>query len=214
MRAPTTAARSSRTTTSTAPAVSFGRYNDVDGDGIPYRTLPGEHPTRGAYFTRGTSRDRFARYTEESGPYIDNMERLLRKFETARTLLPRPVLRKAARPARAGVIYYGSTAAPMGEAIDLLTAQGLDVDALRIRAFPLSPEVAEFVRAHEQIFVVEQNRDAQMRTLMAADLGLDPARLISIPHYGGMPVTARFIVREISARLPKPATKRTVEAVS
>ncbi len=196
------------------PTVSFGRYNDVDGDGIPYRTLPGEHPTRGAYFTRGTSRDRFARYTEESGPYIDNMERLLRKFETARTILPRPVLRKAARPARAGVIYYGSTAAPMGEAIDLLTAQGLDVDALRIRAFPLSPEVAEFVRAHEQVFVVEQNRDAQMRTLMAADLGLDPARLTSIPHYGGMPVTARFIVREISARLPKPAAKRTVEAVS
>jgi 2-oxoglutarate ferredoxin oxidoreductase subunit alpha len=195
-------------------ADSFGRYDDVDGDGIPYRTLPGEHPTRGAYFTRGTSRDRFARYTEEAGPYLDNMERLLRKFETARSVLPRPVLRKAARPARAGVIYYGSTAAAMDEAVDLLAAQGLEVDALRIRAFPLTPEIGEFVRAHDQVFVVEQNRDAQMRTLMASDLAVDSTRLISILHYGGMPITARFIVGEILARLRRSTQKRTIEAVS
>jgi 2-oxoglutarate/2-oxoacid ferredoxin oxidoreductase subunit alpha len=195
-------------------AADFGRYDDVDGDGIPYRTLPGEHPTRGAYFTRGTSRDRFARYTEEEAPYVDNMERLLRKFETARGLLPRPILKKAARPARAGVIYYGSTSAAMDEAVDLLAGQGLDIDAMRVRAFPLSPQIAEFVDAHDQVFVVEQNRDAQMRTLMATDLGVDPGRLASILHFGGTPITARFIVQEISARLKKPAARKTVEAVS
>jgi 2-oxoglutarate/2-oxoacid ferredoxin oxidoreductase subunit alpha len=195
-------------------APNFGRYDDVDGDGIPYRTLPGAHPTRGAYFTRGTSRDRFARYTEDEAPYVDNMERLLHKFETARGVLPRPVVKKAARPARAGVIYYGSTAAAMDEAVDLLAAQGLDIDAMRVRAFPLSPEIAEFVDAHGQVFIVEQNRDAQMRTLMATDLGVDPGRLASILHFGGTPITARFIVEEISARLKKPAARKTVEAVS
>jgi 2-oxoglutarate/2-oxoacid ferredoxin oxidoreductase subunit alpha len=194
-------------------AVNYGRYNDVDGDGVPYRTLPGTHPTRGAYFTRGTSRDRYARYTEESTPYVDNMERLLRKFETARTLLPPPVLRKAQRATRIGVIHYGSTAPAMDEAIARLADDGVDIDALRIRAFPLGVEAARFIREHEEIFVVEQNRDAQMRTLLVTDLNVDPARLTSILHYGGMPITARFIIREIAARLPKPARKR-IEAVS
>ena len=192
----------------------FGRYNDVDGDGIPYRTLPGTHPTRGAYFTRGTSRDRFARYTEESGPYVDNMERLLRKFETARSLLPRPVLKPAAEPARVGVIHFGSTAPAMDEAQALLARDGLHVDTLRIRAFPLALEIAEFVREHEHVFVVEQNRDAQMRTLMTTDLELAPAQLTSILHFGGMPITARFIVREIASRLRRPASAQTLERVS
>jgi 2-oxoglutarate ferredoxin oxidoreductase subunit alpha len=195
-------------------AREFGRYNDVDGDGIPYRTLPGTHPTRGAYFTRGTSRDRFARYTEESGPYVDNMERLLRKFETARSLLPRPVLKPAAKPTRVGVIHYGSTAPAMDEAQALLADDGLHVDTLRIRAFPLALEVAEFVREHDQVFVVEQNRDAQMRTLMSTDLELAPAELTSILHFGGMPITARFIVREIASRLRRPASAQTLERVS
>ena len=195
-------------------AREFGRYNDIDGDGIPYRTLPGTHPTRGAYFTRGTSRDRFARYTEESGPYVDNMERLLRKFETARNLLPRPVLKPAAKPARVGVIHYGSTAQAMDEAQALLARDGLHVDTLRIRAFPLALEIAEFVREHEQVFVVEQNRDAQMRTLMTTDLELAPAQLTSILHFGGMPITARFIVGEIAGRLRRPASAQTLERVS
>ena len=195
-------------------AREFGRYNDVDGDGIPYRTLPGTHPTRGAYFTRGTSRDRFARYTEESGPYVDNMERLLRKFETARRLLPRPVLKAAAKPTRVGVIHYGSTAQAMDEAQALLAREGLNVDTLRIRAFPLALEIAEFVREHEQVFVVEQNRDAQMRTLMTTDLELAPAQLTSILHFGGMPITARFIVGEIAGRLRRPASAQTLERVS
>ena len=194
-------------------AVNFGRYNDTDGDGVPYRTLPGGHPQRGAYFTRGTSRDRFARYTEDATPYIDNMQRLLRKFETAREMLPRPILRKASRPARTGVIYFGSTAAAMGEAIDILAEQGVAVDALRVRAFPLTHDIANFVMNHDRVFVVEQNRDAQMRTLIATDLNIDPARLTPILHYGGMPITARFIVREISARTPRSAPKKTIEAV-
>jgi 2-oxoglutarate/2-oxoacid ferredoxin oxidoreductase subunit alpha len=192
----------------------FGRYNDVDGDAIPYRTLPGAHPTLGAYFTRGTSRDRFARYTEEAGPYVDNMERLLRKFETARALLPRPVLKAAAKPTRVGVIHYGSTAPAMDEAQALLASEGLPVDSLRIRAFPLAPEVAEFVRDHDEVFVVEQNRDAQMRTLMTTDLGIAPALLTPVLHFNGMPITARFIVGEIAGRLRRPASAQTLERVS
>jgi 2-oxoglutarate ferredoxin oxidoreductase subunit alpha len=194
-------------------APNFGRYDDVDGDGIPYRTLPGAHPTRGAYFTRGTSRDRFARYTEEGLPYIDNMERLERKFDTARTLVPRPEVKKAAKPTSYGVIYFGSTAAPMDEARHMLAAEDLHVDALRIRAFPLAREVADFVDAHDRVFVVEQNRDAQMRTLMITDLGVPAEKLTSILHYNGMPTSARFIYREIVGRLRKPAATQPFEAV-
>jgi 2-oxoglutarate ferredoxin oxidoreductase subunit alpha len=192
----------------------FGRYNDIDGDGIPYRTLPGAHPTLGAYFTRGTSRDRFARYTEEASPYVDNMERLLRKFETARGLLPCPVLKPAAKRTRVGVLHYGSTAPAMDEAQALLARDGLHVDTLRIRAFPLALEIAEFVRDREQVFVVEQNRDAQMRTLLTTDLGIAPAQLTSILHFSGMPITARFIVREIASGLRRPASAQTLERVS
>jgi 2-oxoglutarate ferredoxin oxidoreductase subunit alpha len=192
----------------------FGRYNDVDGDGIPYRTLPGAHPTLGAYFTRGTSRDRFARYTEEASPYVDNMERLLRKFETARGLLPRPVVKQAAKPTRVGVIHYGSTAPAMDEAQALLASDGLHIDTTRIRAFPLALEVAEFVHDHDQVFVVEQNRDAQMHTLLTTDLGIAPARLTSVLHFSGMPITAGFIVREIASRLRRPASAQTLERVS
>ena len=195
-------------------AGEFGRYNDVDGDAIPYRTLPGAHPTLGAFFTRGTSRDRFARYTEDAAPYVDNMERLLRKFETARSLLPRPVLKPAARPTRIGVLHYGSTAPAMDEAQTLLAEEGLAVDTLRIRAFPLAPEIAEFVRNHDEVFVVEQNRDAQMRTLLTTDLMIAPARLTPILHFSGMPITARFVVREIAARLRRPAAAQTLERVS
>jgi 2-oxoglutarate ferredoxin oxidoreductase subunit alpha len=178
----------------------FGRYLDVDGDAIPYRTIPGTHPTRGSFFTRGTSRDRYARYTEEGGPYVDNVDRLNRKFDTARKLVPRPELRKAAKPTRIGVIHYGSTAAAMEETSELLAAEGVHIDALRLRAFPFGPEVGAFIAAHEQVFVVEQNRDAQMRTLLIADLGIDPAQLVAILHYDGTPITARFIRREIAER--------------
>jgi 2-oxoglutarate/2-oxoacid ferredoxin oxidoreductase subunit alpha len=191
----------------------FGRYLDVEGDAIPYRTIPGTHPTRGAYFTRGTSRDRYARYTEEGAPYVDNVDRLTRKFDTARKLVPKPDLRKAAKPTRIGVIHYGSTAASMAEAAMLLAAEGVHIDSLRLRAFPFGAEVGEFIAAHEQIFVVEQNRDAQMRTLLITDLGVDPAQLVAILHYDGTPITARFIRREIADRsrgFAAPLTRETV----
>ena len=181
--------------------MDFGRYLDVDGDAIPYRTLPGTHPTRGAYFTRGTSRDRYAKYSEDGAVYVDNMQRLLRKFETAKGLVPRPVIRNATRPARFGVIHYGSTAPAMAEALHALEKRGLHVDSMRLRAFPFHDEAIEFVNAHEQVFIVEQNRDGQMRTLLINEGAVDPARIVSIPHYDGAPITARFIIAEIADRL-------------
>ncbi|HEX3754013.1 MAG TPA: hypothetical protein VHV26_02955, partial [Rhizomicrobium sp.] len=179
----------------------FGRYLDVDGDAIPWRTLPGTHPTKGAFFTRGTSRDRFAKYSEEGSVYQDNMQRLLRKFETAKSLVPAPVVTRAKEKAQNGVIYFGSTAAAMKEAMAALDGEGMHLDIMRIRAFPFSEEVADFINAHEQIFLVEQNRDAQMRTLIVNECGIDPARFISILNYDGTPITARFIIAAISERL-------------
>ena len=175
----------------------FGRYLDVDGDGITYRTYPGTHPTRGAFFTRGTTKDRFARYSEAGPDYVDNMQRLLRKFETAKGLVPRPVLRRAAKPTRLGVIYLGSTSPAMVEALDALERESVYLDALRVRAFPFQDEVYDFIAEHDLTFVVEQNRDAQLRMLMINEGAADPSRLISVLHYDGTPITARFVVAEI-----------------
>ncbi|WP_340314501.1 2-oxoacid:acceptor oxidoreductase subunit alpha [Rhizorhabdus argentea] len=176
----------------------FGRYKDVDGDGIPYRTLPATHPSKGAYFTRGTSRDPYARYSEEGAVYVDNMERLLRKFDSAKALVPAPILHKATRSTSYGVIYYGSTSPAMDEALAWLDGEGIAVDALRIRAFPFSGEVFDFIAAHELVFVVEQNRDAQLRALLINEGGVDPARLVKVLNYDGSPITARFIERELA----------------
>ena len=177
----------------------FGRYLDVDGDGIPYRTYPGTHPTRGAFFTRGTSKDRYARYTEEGPAYQDNMERLLKKHATARTLVPAPITQPAAQPTRLGVIYYGSTSPAMAEANTLLADQGVPIDLLRVRGFPFHDDVAAFLDAHDRVFVVEQNRDAQLRTLLVNELDADPKKLVRILHYDGTPITARFIAGAIAA---------------
>ncbi len=179
----------------------FGRYLDVDDDGITYRTYPGTHPRRGSFFTRGTSRDRYARYTEEGSAYVDNMQRLLRKFETAKQYVPEPEQRDSPRTATHGVIYYGSTACAMDEALAELEAQGIAIDALRVRAFPFHDSVVEFINAHDHVFVVEQNRDGQLRTLVVTECALDPARLSSVVHYDGTPITARFIRQEIEERL-------------
>jgi 2-oxoglutarate ferredoxin oxidoreductase subunit alpha len=178
--------------------VDFGRYLDVDGDGIPYRTYPGTHPTRGAFFTRGTTRDRYARYSEAGPVYVDNMERLLRKWDTAKTLVPQAVRTDAAKPTDVGVLYFGSTSPAMDEALAYFRANNVHVDALRIRAFPFGEEVEAFIAAHSRIFVVEQNRDAQMRTLLVNELGIAPASLVPVLHYDGTPITARFIVGAIS----------------
>ena len=179
----------------------FGRYLDVDGDGIPYRTLPGTHPSKGAYFTRGTTRDPYARYSEAGPEYLYNVERLLKKFETAKELVPQPVLRKAAREARFGAIFYGSTSPAMAEAFDALQAQGVQLDTLRVRAFPFSAAVDRFIAEHETVFVIEQNRDAQLRMMLINEQGIDPARLMPILHYDGTPITARFIIGAILQRM-------------
>jgi 2-oxoglutarate/2-oxoacid ferredoxin oxidoreductase subunit alpha len=179
----------------------FGRYLDVDGDGIPYRTYPGTHPTKGAFFTRGTTKDRYARYSEEGPVYVDNMERLQKKFETAKELVPKPIIKKAARPAKFGVIYFGSTTSAMDEALNVLESQGMHLDAMRICAFPFHSSVDDFIAAHDHVFVVEQNRDGQLRQMLILDCGLDSAQLTSVVHYDGTPITARFITKAIAARL-------------
>jgi 2-oxoglutarate ferredoxin oxidoreductase subunit alpha len=179
----------------------FGRYLDVDADGIPYRTYPGTHPKRGSFFTRGTSRDRFAKYTEEGDAYVDNMQRLLRKFETAKRLVPAPVRHNAAEPTRHGVIYYGSTSPAMDEARDLLESAGHHVNTLRVRGFPFGQDVVDFITEHDFVLVVEQNRDAQLRMLLSNECNLDPMKLVPILHYDGTPITARFIAGAIGDHL-------------
>ena len=178
----------------------FGRYLDVDGDGIPYRTYPGTHPVRGGYFTRGTTKDRYARYTEEGPAYVDNMQRLQRKFETAKAIVPKPIFARAAQPTSAGVIWFGSTGAAMGESLAELERQDIHLDRLRIRAFPFDDAIIDFVASHEHVFVVEQNRDAQLKMMLVNECGIDPAKLTSVLHYDGTPITARFITREIGEK--------------
>jgi 2-oxoglutarate/2-oxoacid ferredoxin oxidoreductase subunit alpha len=178
----------------------FGRYLDVDGDGIPFRTYPGTHPTKGSYFTRGSTKDRYARYTEEGPAYVDNVQRLLRKFDTAREMLPKPVIEKAKAPTRAGVIWFGSTGAAMAEALAELARKGIHLDRMRLRAFPFADAVGDFIAAHEHVFVVEQNRDAQLRMLIVNECEVDPGKLVPILHYDGTPITERFITREIAEK--------------
>jgi 2-oxoglutarate ferredoxin oxidoreductase subunit alpha len=176
----------------------FARYKDLDGDGIPFRTYPGTHETKGAYFTRGTSKNPQAIYSEAGPDYQYNMQRLLKKHDFAKTLVPKPVLTAAKEPARFGVIYYGSTAPSMNEALEALSLNSIFINALRIRAFPFADEIADFVQSHSKVFVIEQNRDAQLKTLLVNEAGVNPASLISILHYDGTPITARFITKEIA----------------
>jgi 2-oxoglutarate/2-oxoacid ferredoxin oxidoreductase subunit alpha len=175
----------------------FGRYLDVDGDGVPFRTYPGTHKDKGAYFTRGTSRNPYAQYSEKGEDYQYNMERLLKKFEHAKTLVPKPVLTAAKSAAKFGVIYYGSTSPSMKEALESLSRENVFINALRIRAFPFQEEIKDFVESHTKVFVIEQNRDAQLKTLLVNEAGINPASLISILHYDGTPITARFIHKEV-----------------
>lgn len=177
----------------------FGRYLEVDGDGIAYRTYPGTHPTKGGYFTRGTSRNPYARYSEEGSVYVGNMERLVRKFDTARNLIPAPVRRDAKRATRDGVIFFGSSSPAVHEALDDLEHRGLHLDALRVRGFPFPDEVFAFIAAHDRIFVIEQNRDGQLRTLLINEGDIDPSRLTAVLHYDGTPITARFIAGAVES---------------
>ncbi len=176
----------------------FGRYKDVDGDGIPWRTLPATHPSKGAYFTRGTTRNPYAIYSEAGPDYLYNVHRLLKKFATAANLVPQPEVRAAEKKTRLGVLYFGSTTPAMEEALETLAAAGIHLDAMRLKAFPFPASVDEFIRTHDHVFVVEQNRDAQMRTLLINELEIDPEWLIKVLHYDGTPITARFITEAIT----------------
>ncbi len=184
----------------------FGRYLDVDKDGICYRTIPGTHPTKGAYFTRGTSRDEYAVYTERGDEYVKNMDRLTRKFKTAAALISSPEILKSNQSTGIGVLYYGTTDQAMSETADLLTAQGCPIDRLRIRAFPFHDDVLSFIAAHEQVFVIDQNRDGQMKTLLVNELDIAPNGLRSICNYDGLPITAEFIVKKVLDAQPAATT--------
>ncbi|MEF8721083.1 2-oxoacid:acceptor oxidoreductase subunit alpha [Candidatus Accumulibacter sp. ACC012] len=181
----------------------FGRYLDVDGDGITYRTYPGTHPTKGGYFTRGTTKNAYAGYSEAGPDYVDNMQRLRRKFETAKSLVPLPVLTAAKYPARFAVIFYGSTSPAMHEALDTLAEDGIYLNALRVRAFPFQNEIADFIAAHSKVFVFEQNMDGQLSTLLINEAGVEPHSLVTVVHYDGTPITARFITQEIANRVAR-----------
>ena len=179
----------------------FGRYLDVDGDGVPYRTYPGTHPQKGAYFTRGTSHDEYARYTEDGVKNAEVLSRLTKKFQTASSTVPAPIFNQEASTSSIGIIYYGSTDCSMQEALDSLKDEKIDVDAMRIRSFPFNLEVWEFIEEHDLLFIVEQNRDGQMRTLLMAEGGITPDKLVSILCFDGQPITASFITNKINAHI-------------
>ena len=179
----------------------FGRYRDVDGDGIPYRTLPGTHPDKGAFFTRGSSRDEYATYTEEGIDYVKNMERLLRKFETAKDYVPQPKIKKAAKKTPHGMLFFGTTASPAYEAVEILEQEGMYFDTMRLRAFPFSKAVEDFIADHETVFVIEQNRDGQMRRLIINECEVPPKKLVPVLNFDGLPITARSIAATMRSSL-------------
>jgi len=173
----------------------FYRYLDVDGDGIPYRTLPGTHP-KGSYFTRGSGHTRYGAYTENSVDYQDVVDRLLLKWETARTIVPEPEIQYS-KNNRAAILSVGSSDGACREALDRLQAQKTSLNYCRPRAFPFGSAVKEFIEQHDVVYVVEQNRDAQLRTLLILDCDADPAKLVSFLHYNGMPLSEGFVVQRV-----------------
>ena len=175
----------------------FGRYLDIDGDGIPYRTYPGTHPTKGAFFTRGTSHNEYAGYTEDGDDYVRNVDRLLVKWETAKNLVPSPHFYQADNRSKEGLLFFGTTIYSAEEAMDILAEQHIILDAIRIKSFPFNQQVADFIHSHEIVYVAEQNRDAQMKSLIVNELQVNPNKLISILNYDGMPITAQKITSEI-----------------
>lgn len=185
----------------------WGRYLDVDGDGICYRTLPGTHPDKGAFFTRGSSKDEMAIYSEDGDDYVKNVDRLLRKFETAKEHVPKPKTHppiKVKRPktkARLGALFFGTSASPAYEAVEMLADEGYPIDTMRIRAFPFHRSLDEFVHEHEVVFVIEQNRDGQMRQLIMNECHIAPDKLTSVLNYSGTPITARTIAAQIRKTL-------------
>ena len=181
----------------------FGRYLDTDGDGIPYRTYPGSHPTKGAFITRGTSRDEYANYTEDSAAYKRNMDRLKVKWETAKKMVPTPELYESEHQSALGILFFGTSTPAAEEACHMLREEGIVIDAIRIKAFPFGTEVSDFIESHQLTFVVEQNRDGQMRSMIILEIETDPAKLVPVLHYDGMPITADTICRQIMGYIIK-----------
>ena len=180
---------------------SFARYKDVDGDAIGYRTLPGTDHPKAAYFTRGSGHNSSAAYTEKPDEYLEVMDRLSRKFETARKLAPAPVVVKDGT-SKIGFLAYGSTDFALRESMDQIKKEhGQDVDYLRIRAYPFAHEIHDFVARHERVYVVEQDRDAQLASLLKLDLPAEQVvKLRSILHYNGLPIDARSITEEFATK--------------
>lgn len=179
----------------------WGRYKDVDGDGIGYRTYPGTHPTKGSYFTRGSSHDEYAAYTEDSSVYEDNMQRLVLKWETAKELVPKPQIKYRDKDSKVAAIFYGTSAQASYEALDGLQEEGIKINTCRIKSFPFHNDIKDFIEQHDTIFVIEQNRDAQMRTLLINEFNVGTERLRSILNIDGMPIRARRIKRKIQRML-------------
>ncbi len=182
----------------------FYRYLDVDGDGIAARTLPGEN-AKGAYFVRGSGHNKHGFYTESSDEYKDLVDRLLVKWKTARTLVPKPVLTSAQVDTGIGIIAYGSSDGAVLEALDRLREKGIHADYMRVRAFPFNGEVTRFVEQHEIIFVVEQNRDAQLRSLLILETNIGARKLIPVLHYNGMPIPSGCVVDGVCEHMQSEA---------
>jgi 2-oxoglutarate/2-oxoacid ferredoxin oxidoreductase subunit alpha len=185
---------------------NFGRYLDIDGDGITYRTIPGTHPTKGSFFTRGTSRNEYAAYTEDGTVYARNMDRLLKKWDTAKNMVPAPYLYQKENKSPYGVIFFGTSTYSAEEAMDVMSQGNITFDAMRLKAFPFNKTVEDFINSHERIFVIEQNRDAQMRSLLINELNASPQKLIPVLNYDGMPITAYTIMIQINKNLSPAKT--------
>ena len=179
----------------------YGRYLDVDDDGICYRTIPGTHPSKGSFFTRGTSRDEYAKYTEDGAAYKRNIDRLIKKWKTAESYVPRPEFYQKRNSSSKGILFFGTSAYATMEAKDLLDEQGIGFDMLRIKAFPFNDEIKDFCDKHNEIYIIEQNRDAQMRTLLMNELNVNADKLLTVLNYDGTPITAHAIVNQLKAHL-------------
>jgi len=177
----------------------FYRFLDRDGDGIGYRTLPGVHP-KAAYFTRGSGHTQYGAYTEDAAEYQIVLDRLMKKWATAKRLVPRALI-DATAGSRVGIVSVGSCDGAIREALDLLKQRGVELDYMRIRSFPFSEDVEKFLAVHELLFIVEQNRDAQLRALVTLETAVDKAKLRSLLHYSGLPISSSFIVEGVLAEL-------------
>jgi len=191
------------------PDLDWGRYLDVDGDGICYRTIPGTHPSKGGYFTRGTSRDEYAKYTEKGEVYQRNVDRLTVKWNTAKREVPKPEFYQKKSEGERGLIFFGTTTYSATEAMDELKRQGIVMDSMRLKSFPFGSEVEDFISEHKEVFVIEQNKDAQMRSLLINELEVNPSKLVPILNYNGYPITSDHIIDKIAEHI---SVKELVES--